>query len=40
VTINAKNSHDSYTGFKTYTFLFRGEKIVDARLPLPGDEMN
>jgi hypothetical protein len=40
VTINAKNSHDSYAGFKTYTFLFRGERIVDARLPLPGDEMN
>jgi len=40
VTINAKNSRDSYAGFKTYTFLFRGEKIVDARLPLPGDEMN
>jgi ketosteroid isomerase-like protein len=39
-TINAKNSHDSYVGFKTYTFLFRGEKIVDIRLPLPGDEMN
>ena len=30
VTINAKNSHDSYAGFKIYTFLFRGEKIVDA----------
>jgi len=39
-TINAKNSNDSYVGFKTYTFLFRGEKIVDARLPLPADEMN
>jgi ketosteroid isomerase-like protein len=39
-TINAKDSHDSYVGFKTYTFLFRGEKIVDARLPLPGGEMN
>jgi ketosteroid isomerase-like protein len=39
-TINAKNSHDSYVGFKTYMFLFRGEKIVDARLPLSGDEMN
>ena len=39
VTINAKNSSDSYTGFKIYTFLFRGEKIVDARLPLPGGEM-
>jgi hypothetical protein len=39
-TINAKNSSGSYVGFKTYTFLFRGEMIVDARLPLPGDEMN
>jgi hypothetical protein len=38
-TINAKDSRDSYVGFKTYTFLFRGEKIVDVRLPLPGDEM-
>lgn len=38
-TINAKNSRDSYVGFKTYTFLFRGEQIVDVRLPLPGDEM-
>ena len=38
-TINAKNSRDLYVGFKTYTFLFRGEKIVDVRLPLPGDEM-
>ena len=40
VTINAKNSRGSYVGYKTYTFLFRGETIVDARLPLPGDEMN
>ena len=39
-TINAKNSHDSYVGLKTYTFLFRGEKIIDVRLPLPSDEMN
>jgi ketosteroid isomerase-like protein len=38
-TINAKNSRDSYVGFNTYTFLFRDEKIVDVRLPLPGDEM-
>ncbi len=38
-TIDAKNSRGSYVGFKTYTFLFRGEAIVDARLPLPGDEM-
>lgn len=39
-TINAQDSHDRYVGFKTYTFLFRSERIVDARLPLPGDEMN
>jgi ketosteroid isomerase-like protein len=39
-TINAKNSDDSYVGFKTYTFLFRAEKIVDTRVPLPGGEMN
>jgi hypothetical protein len=39
-TINAKNSNDTYVGFKTYTFLFRGEKIIDIRLPLPGDEIN
>jgi ketosteroid isomerase-like protein len=38
-TIDAKNSRGRYVGFKTYTFLFRGEKIVDIRLPLPGDEM-
>jgi ketosteroid isomerase-like protein len=38
-SVNAKNSSDSYVGFKTYTFLFRGEKIVDARLPLPGGEI-
>ncbi len=38
-TISAKNSRDSYVGFKTYTFLFRGEKVVDIRLPLPADEM-
>jgi len=38
-TINAKNSHDIFVGFKTYTFLFRGDRIVDIRLPLPGDEI-
>ena len=38
-TINAQDSRGNYVGFKTYTFLFRGEKIVDARMPLPGDEM-
>ena len=39
VTMNAKNSHEVYAGFKTYTFLFHGEKISDVHLPLPGDEM-
>jgi ketosteroid isomerase-like protein len=39
-TINATNSHDKYVGFKTYTFLFRGEKIVNALSPLPEDEVN
>ncbi len=38
--INAKNSRGSYVGFKTYTFLFRGEKIVDVRSPLPEDEID
>jgi hypothetical protein len=31
-TINAKNSHDSYVGFKTYTFLF--PRREDHRCPL------
>ncbi len=39
-TIDAKDSRGRYVGYKRYTFLFRGEKIVDARLPLPGGEMN
>jgi ketosteroid isomerase-like protein len=39
-TINATNSHDKYVGFKTYTFLFRGEKIVNALSPLPEGEVN
>jgi hypothetical protein len=39
-TINATNSDNSYVGFKIYTFLFRGEQIVDTRLPLPGGETN
>ena len=38
-TINAKNSRGHYAGFKTYTFLFRGEKIVHTLTPLGGDEM-
>ena len=39
-TINAKDSRNNYVGFKTYTFLFRGEEMVDARSPLPADETN
>jgi ketosteroid isomerase-like protein len=38
-TINARNSHGIYVGFKTYTFLFRGEKIVHTVSPLAEDEM-
>ena len=38
-TIDATNSRAKYVGFKTYTFLFRGEKIVNALSPLPEDEM-
>ncbi|MDE2349451.1 MAG: DUF4440 domain-containing protein [Gammaproteobacteria bacterium] len=39
-TINARNAKGRYVGFKRYTFLFRGEKIIDAHLPLPDGEMN
>jgi ketosteroid isomerase-like protein len=38
-TIDAKNSRGVYVGFKTYTFLFRGEKIVHTLSPLAEDEM-
>lgn len=38
-TIDAKNSHGHYVGSKTYTFLFRGEKIVHTASPLAEDEM-
>jgi ketosteroid isomerase-like protein len=38
-TINARNSHGIYVGLKTYTFLFRGEKIVHTVSPLAEDEM-
>jgi ketosteroid isomerase-like protein len=38
-TINAKNSRGKYVGFKSYTFLFRGEKIVHALGPLGEDEL-
>jgi hypothetical protein len=38
-TIDARNSHGTYVGFKTYSFLFRGEKIVHTSSPLTGDEM-
>ena len=33
-TINAKNSHGRYVGFKSYTFLFHGENIVHTLAPL------
>lgn len=39
-TINAKNADGRYVGFKTYVFLFRGEKIVSAKAPTPDGEMN
>jgi hypothetical protein len=39
-TIDAKNSGGTYVGFKTYTFLFRGEKIAHVLAPLTGDEIN
>jgi len=32
-TINAKNSHGRYVGFKSYTFLFHGENIVHTLVP-------
>jgi len=38
-TINARNSRGIYVGLKTYTFLFRGEKIVHTVSPLAEDEM-
>jgi len=38
-TVNAKNSRGRYVGFKTYTFLFRGEKIVHTASPIAEDEM-
>jgi hypothetical protein len=38
-TINARNSHGSYVGFKTYQFLFRGEQLIRATAPPPAGEM-
>ncbi len=38
-TINARNGHGSYVGFKTYQFLFRGEQLVRATAPPPAGEM-
>jgi hypothetical protein len=38
--INAKNSRGRYVGLKTYTLLFRGEKIMHALSPLSEDELN
>lgn len=33
VTVNAKNSYGAYVGYRTYSFLFRGESIVDVIEP-------
>lgn len=40
-TINAKDAHGVYVGFKTYTFLFHGENIVHVHTlsPLPRGEI-
>jgi ketosteroid isomerase-like protein len=38
--LNAKNSHGKYVGFKSYTFLFRGERIMHMLSPLSEDELN
>jgi ketosteroid isomerase-like protein len=38
-TIDAKNAHGVYVGYRTYTFLFRGEKIIHTASPLGEDEM-
>jgi hypothetical protein len=32
-TVNAKNSYGGYTGYQTYHFLFRGERIDQALTP-------
>ena len=39
-TIDAKNSAGGYAGPKSYTFLFRGEKILHILAPLSGDEIS
>ena len=40
-TVNAKDAHGVYVGFKTYTFLFHGENIVHVHTlsPLPRGEI-
>jgi ketosteroid isomerase-like protein len=38
-TLNTQDSREQYIGFRTYAFLFRGEKIIDARLSVPGAEV-
>jgi hypothetical protein len=32
-SVNAKNSYGGYTGFQTYHFLFRGEKVESVITP-------
>jgi len=39
-TINAQNSQGNYVGFKSYTFLFRGDKMISALAPLSDGEIN
>ena len=36
VEVNAKNSYGGYVGFRTYSFLFRGEQLVDV-IPPPDE---
>ena len=39
-TINAKNSGGTDAGLKSYTFLFRGDKLLHVLAPLTGDDVN
>jgi hypothetical protein len=38
-TINTKKSFGGYSGFKTYTFLFRGDKIANTVAPAGEDKI-
>lgn len=39
-SVNARNADGRFVGFKTYVFLFRGEKLLRASAPLPEGEAN